>query len=168
MSRSKGPGASKLQNGTSTAKAGDVNKKAKSCTAEATAAAQFNTNVKPVLEADIRAIRDAVGPLNCRTLGAQARSILLCVVCILQLAWSCGSTQAVVGAAGYLGVSAANTLWHIGSAGSLHIVERGVHPGASLELWDHSDSRRSCWVPRSVCCQHSVAARKTLEGKRAR
>ena len=142
--------------------------KSKTGAPQATEAAQFNTNVKPVLEADIRAIRDAVGPLNGRTLGAQARSILLCVVYILQLAWSCGITQAVVGAAGYLGVSAANTMWHIGSAGSLHIVERGVHPGASLELWDHSDSRRSCWVPRSVCCQHSVAARKTLEGKRAR
>ena len=142
--------------------------KSKTGAPQATEAAQFNTNVTPVLEADIRAIRDAVGPLNGRTLGAQARSILLCVVYILQLAWSCRITQVVVGAAGYLGVSAAKTLGHIGSAGSLHIVERGVHPGASLELWDHSDSHRSCWVPRSVCCQHSVAARKTLEGKRAR
>ena len=85
--------------------------KSKTGAPQATEAAQFNTNVKPVLEADIRAIRDAVGPLNDRMLGAQARSILLCVVYILQLAWSCGITQAVVGAAGYLGVSAANTLW---------------------------------------------------------
>ena len=109
--RSKGSAVSKRQKGTSTAAVGCVNKKAKTGAAQATEAHMFNTNVKPVLEADIRAIRDAAGPLNGRTLGAQARSILLCVVYILQLAWRGTVTEAVVGAAAYLGVSTSNTLF---------------------------------------------------------
>ena len=68
-------------------------------------------NVKPQLETDIRAIRDSAGPLAGRTLGVQARSILLVVVYILQLAWRGTLTEAVLGAARYLGVSVGITLW---------------------------------------------------------
>ena len=93
------------------------------------AAAQFNNNVKPVLETDIRAIREAVGPLNGRTLGAQARSILLSVVYILQLAWRGTITEAVLGAAAYLGVSAANTVWPLVK----HWKEKGEVKAPSLE-----------------------------------
>ena len=110
-SRSKGSGASKRLKGTSTAKDDNINKKAKTGAPQANAAHMFNANVKPQLETDIRAIRDAAGPINGRTLGVQARSILLVVVYILQLAWRGTLTEAVLGAASYLGMSASMTLW---------------------------------------------------------
>ena len=102
--------AKRRQNSDSQNEVGGGGKKTKKDTVEATAAHVFNTNVKPVLEADITAIRDAEGPQYGRSLGAQARTILLSVVYILQLAWRGSVTQAVLGAAACLGVSAPRIL----------------------------------------------------------